>query len=200
MAKRIDVEGIIGAGKTTFVEEVTTRYDIQPVYEPVKDNPFLDKYYLDPKRHGFNIQMWLLAKRSSANKAAYHLSRSGVDVIVDRGRRGDRCFATVNNALGNIGDDEMRVYEEVYEALDSRDPDIIVFLDITEHEAMSRIVKRGRDCEREITLDYLRHLRSAHIDMAKEAEARGIRVIVSPTVDDLAAICGLKKLGQKKGR
>ena len=197
MAKRIYVEGIIGVGKTTFVTDLSTRFDIHPVYEPVKDNPFLDKFYADPRRYAFTIQMWLLAKRNAADKAAYWLSKAGNNVVVDRGRLGDRCFARVNAAIGNMSADELRVYEEHFEALDSRDPDIIVFLDLDEDQAMLRIAERGRDCEKGISHDYLHLLRGEHHMMAEEAGGRGVKVMMSPAVNDVAVLCGLEKLGQK---
>lgn len=196
MTAHIDVEGIIGVGKTTFVRELTTRFDIKPVYEPIKDNPFLDKFYADPRRYAFIIQMWLLAKRNAANKAAYWLSRAGDNVVVDRGRLGDRCFARVNAAIGNMTADELAVYEEHFQALGARDPNVIVFLDVDEDQAMLRIAKRGRQCEKKIDTDYLHLLRTEHHLMVEDARGRGVQVLVSPAVDDVAMICGLEKLDQ----
>ena len=191
MAKFVDVEGVIGAGKTTLVKRLTTEYDIDPVYEPVKDNPFLDKYYKNPERYGFTMQMWLMAKRNHANNAGWHLARAGVNVAIDRGRLGDRCFAVVNHECDNITDDEMAVYDAFYEAMDSHDPDIIVFLDITVAEALVRINQRGRACEQGIDPDYLHMLRVAHHDMVERARGRGIEILINPTIADIAAACGL---------
>lgn len=193
----INIEGIPGSGKTTMVKDVVKKYDIQAVYEPVKNNPFLDKYYDDPKRYAFVIQMWLLAKRNAANKAAFWLSKAGVDVAVDRGRLGDRCFARVNTAMNNMTEDELNVYEEHFQALGARDPDVIAFLDLDENEALGRIADRGRACETAIDAGYLRLLRWEHLNMVNDARDRGVRVLISPTVEALADTCGLKKLAQK---
>ena len=191
---RIDVEGTLGTGKTTFVREITNKYDIKPIYEPVKSNPFLDKFYDDPRRYAFTMQMWLLAKRHAANSAAFRLSKAGADVIVDRGRLGDRCFAHVNAELGNMTRDELGVYETFFGTMDARDPDMIVVLDVDEDEVLRRIAERGRECERQVDRGYLSMLRRQHQQMANDARGRGVKVIWSPTVDQLADICGLKKL------
>lgn len=178
MAKVINVEGIIGAGKTTLVETLNRDYEVEVVPEPVDDNPLLDKFYEDPESYAFTIQMWLLSKRHAANRAAFWLARAGRDILVDRGRRGDRCFAQVNHKLARISDDEMMVYDEFFTAMNAREPDVIVMLDITAEEAMARIEARGRACESGIDIGYLRKLRIAHMAMVEEARKRGTRVMV----------------------
>ena len=191
MAKVINVEGIPGSGKTTLVTRLTTEYDIEPVYEPVKDNPFLDKFYADERRYAFTMQMWLMARRHAANSAAFWLSRAGVNVAVDRGRLGDRCFAVVNHGCHNITDDEMNVYDTFYEAMASHDPDVLVFLDIDIDEVLKRIRNRGRECEQGIDPDYLHALRAEHRIMVERAHDRGVKILVNPTLADIAAACGL---------
>jgi len=195
VGKVVNVEGLPGSGKTTLVTSLTELYDIWPVYEPVSDNPFLTKFYEDPGAHAFKMQAWLLNKRNAANKAAYWLSRTGCDTIVDRGRQGDRCFALVNWRMGNIDDDEMSVYEEQYESLGPRDPDVIVFLDIGEFEALTRIAKRGRECERDIDVGYLAALRREHERMVEEAAGRGVRIMTECNPDPLTLgrALGLKR-------
>ena len=190
----INIEGIIASGKTTLLKNIVSHYDIQPIYEPVKDNPFLDKFYRDPKRYAFTMQMWLLAKRHAANSAAFWLSKAGVNVIVDRGRLGDRCFARVNHRLGNIDDDEMAVYDEFFEAMDARDPDVMVLLDVDAEESLKRINGRGRECEIGITAEYLNMLLNEHEDMCRAAKTRGVTVLYNPSVADISSICSLKKL------
>lgn len=190
----INIEGIPGSGKTTMTTNLAKTWKIQPVYEPVADNPFLDKFYDDPRRHAFTMQMWLLSRRHAANSAAFWLSKAGVNVVVDRGRLGDRCFARVNAAIGNMTADELDVYEQLFGAMDARDPDVIVFLDLSEDEAVKRIDARGRECEKAIDVDYLTHLRNQHLLMVEDARARGVNVLVNPDLDLVADVCGLKKV------
>jgi NADH dehydrogenase (ubiquinone) 1 alpha subcomplex subunit 10 len=198
MGKVINVEGIIGAGKTTLVESLEREYMIDALYEPVDDNPFLAKFYDDPKGVAFKIQMWLLSRRHDANKAAFWLARTGKDVIVDRGRLGDRCFACANNVRGNIDDDEMAVYDDFFTSMDARDPDVIVYLDITVSQALKRIGWRGRDCEKDIDPDYLDELRNQHDRMTMEAGKRGVEIIKiagDHTVEEVARALNLTARG-----
>lgn len=182
MAKVINVEGIIGAGKTTLVDTLSRDYEVETVPEPVDDNPFLAKFYDDEKAYGYLIQMWLLSARHDANRAAFWLARGGRNILVDRGRLGDRCFARVNNALGNITDDQMMVYDKFFTSMNSRDPDAIVFIDIGVTEAGRRIEARGRECEKGIDPHYLHLLRLEHDHMVNDASQRGVEVI-RPTGD-----------------
>lgn len=191
----INVEGIPGSGKTTLVRQLSSAHDVHTIYEPVKENPFLDRFYADPRRHAFTMQMWLLAKRNAANTAAFWLSRAGADVIVDRGRLGDKCFALVNHRLGNMTDDEMLIYDAFFETMDTHDPDTIIFLDIDEGLAMERIAGRGRECEKSIDIGYLRLLRSEHQRMVEGARARGVGIMIMPTIDEVVG--RLQKVGQK---
>ena len=41
------VEGIIGAGKSTFSREIAKRLELRLIEEPVETNPYLEKFYQD---------------------------------------------------------------------------------------------------------------------------------------------------------
>ena len=62
---RVVVEGLIGVGKSTFTTEASKILQLQPQYESVDDNPFLSKFYEDPHRWGYTLQMHFLYDRLS---------------------------------------------------------------------------------------------------------------------------------------
>ena len=64
MAERfIAIAGNIGAGKSTLVEYLTTKYPLKPIYEPLENNPYLDDFYKDMKQWSFHSQVWFLSQK-----------------------------------------------------------------------------------------------------------------------------------------
>jgi len=64
------IEGIIGAGKSTFSREIASRLNLRLVEEPVETNPYLEKFYQDPKQYAFGMQVFLLHKRYAMQQLA----------------------------------------------------------------------------------------------------------------------------------
>ena len=59
------IEGNIGAGKTTLAKMISEDYNAQFVGEAFADNPFLEKFYTDPKAYAFTLEMSFMAERYS---------------------------------------------------------------------------------------------------------------------------------------
>ena len=57
------VEGNIGAGKSTLVKRLQEGSNFRAFLEPALDNPFLVKYYADPKKYALPMQLWLIKQR-----------------------------------------------------------------------------------------------------------------------------------------
>jgi len=49
----ITIEGNIGAGKTTLSQLLATHYNARLVLESFEENPFLSKFYENPKQFAF---------------------------------------------------------------------------------------------------------------------------------------------------
>ncbi len=71
----------------------------------------------------------------------------------------DRIFARLN-----LDEDELALYERVFEALGPRvaRPDLVVYLQARPEVLLSRIRKRGRDYERRFDADYLQEVVHAY--------------------------------------
>ena len=59
----IGIAGNIGVGKTTLTEKITNRFNWQPIYESVVDNPYLVDFYDDMSKWSFNLQIYFLNNR-----------------------------------------------------------------------------------------------------------------------------------------
>ena len=149
---RVVVEGLIGVGKSTFTTEASKILQLQPQYESVDDNPFLSKFYEDPHRWGYTLQMHFLYDRLSK-----HMTKG---MILDRSIWGDLCFANILLQDGVITKDEHQSYIKHSQMAQAFIPhvDYCIHLHIEVEEAQKRIAKRGRDFESGITADYLHKL------------------------------------------
>lgn len=169
------VEAIIGAGKTTFCQEVGKRLNLRVIQEPVDDNPYLEDFYKDEQRWAFPMQMFLLERRKLMQQLAA-LEATGIGgyhgAILDRSISGDRVFAKMHMKKGNIHPRDWGTYEESYDGAcrGLLPPTKLIFLDVQPETAYERMQARNRNAEAGVPLDYLRELREGYQELLYEAE------------------------------
>ena len=61
--KFIAIEGNIGVGKTTLATMLAQHFNAKLILEEFADNPFLPKFYKDPKKFAFPLELSFLAER-----------------------------------------------------------------------------------------------------------------------------------------
>ena len=59
----IAIEGTIGAGKTSLATKIAEDYNGKLILEQFDDNPFLPKFYKNPERYSFPLELSFLAER-----------------------------------------------------------------------------------------------------------------------------------------
>lgn len=167
------VEGIIGAGKSTLASVLAKHLGIRAFHEPVESNPYLERFYKDPKRWAFPMQMHLMHDRYAMQKEAAYASTRGNGAILDRGMPGDRVFCKLHMLAGNIDELEWQTYEKAYEvmACSLTAPSLLIFLDVEPDVALERVKVRARGAESGISLKYLQDLRKGYLDLMCEVES-----------------------------
>ena len=169
----IIIEGIIGAGKTTLAEEIHERAPYSKLFlEPVEGNPYLTRFYEDMHRWGLEMQYWLLSKRFKMHQEgiAYEWE-SGFTSIFDRSIYGDAPFASMLHDAGFIDELGYNAYMQHKKCMQKflLVPQLVIFLDTPIDTCLDRIHnKRGRECEKGITKEYLEALRKELIKAIKE--------------------------------
>ena len=150
---RVIVEGLIGVGKSTFTKEFAKIHRLNPMYESVDDNPFLAKFYEEPLRWAYTLQMHFLYDRYSK-----HLPEN---IVLDRSIWGDLCFANILREDGTLSEEEYQSYLSHSKVLTGHVPkvDLCIHLNVPVHKAMDRINNRGRGFESSISEDYLVRLK-----------------------------------------
>ena len=148
----------MGVGKTSLAIKLAEKINGQTLLEHTNDNPFLDKFYQNPKRYGFQIQMFFLLRRyqHSLEIRQKGLFKSVIvsDYLFDK----DRIFARTN-----LDDNEFWLYEQLFQLLRKRIPvpDLVIFLQAKTEVLMERIRKRDVEYERSINFRYLDEINQA---------------------------------------
>jgi len=182
------IEGLIGSGKTTLARSLSEQLDLRLIQEPVKSNPYLERFYQDPKRWAFPMQMELLGRRYAMQKlAAYEATTEGgrLGCVLDRGLPGDRVFCKLHVALDNIDPLEWQTYERLFDIMSCSlaPPSLMIFLDVEPTVALDRVRTRDRGAESGLQLDYLEKLRRGYMDLLVEIQSgqhvwsRGMEVL-----------------------
>lgn len=195
-AKLICIEGNIGVGKSTLTEALANKTGAVAMFEPVEDNPYLERFYSNPKRYALEMQFWLMSRRFEMHeKAIRHIWRTGQSVIMDRSIYGDWVFARRNHLNGNI---DMAGYESYLHHRHAMDrylltPHIMLWLNAHPQTCQDRIRSRGRGCETVIPIDYLQGLHALHVELMNEMRERGARVVSlewDTPFQDVAGVAG----------
>lgn len=157
----IAVEGPIGVGKTTLTRHLAKSFNYELLLENADDNPFLERFYADPKAAALPTQLHFLFQRS---KQIESLRQNDMfqpvrvaDFLIDK----DPLFASVT-----LDDDELRLYQQVYNQLtiDAPTPDLVIYLQAPNEVLHQRIAQRGIEAERTITTEYLDKLNDAYMN------------------------------------
>lgn len=163
MAERPDfivIEGPIGVGKTTLATRLAETYGCDLLLEGAEDNPFLSKFYDNPKSAAFPTQLFFLLQRA---RQMQELRQSDMfnpvrisDFLIEK----DRLFAELT-----LNDDELNLYDQVYQQLtfDVPEPDLVIYLQAPVHILRDRISQRGIGYEQQIESAYLERLTETYV-------------------------------------
>ncbi len=162
LSKNINVvvAGIIGAGKTQFTRSFSEITGFKPVFEPIEHDQVLDEFYRDMKRNSFLLQMHFLGER-------FRLSQEiGQEKgrIQDRSIWEDKIFAKMLHESDLMSKTEYDTYIRLFTTLTAKLPlpDLVIYLDVSPEIALSRVKSRGREYEKNMTLEYLTQLRNGY--------------------------------------
>lgn len=164
----IGIAGVIGAGKTTLTRDLAQILGYEAFYEPVKENVYLADFYLDMKRWGAMMQLYLLAKRFEQHQRVVWAANRGA--VQDRTIYEDTIFARILREQGLIDERDYDTYISHFNIMKRFlvYPDVLVYLQVDPKRAMERIGQRGRSVERGISIEYLERLWQGYEEFAQE--------------------------------
>jgi deoxyadenosine/deoxycytidine kinase len=155
----IAIEGVIGVGKTSLARMLARDLDARLNLEVVEENPFLPRFYADPRRHAFATQIFFLLSRYRQQQEFFQQDLFQRRVVSDYLFDKDRIFANLN-----LSDAELQLYDRVAAELSGRVPipDLVVYLQASVEALLARIARRGRDYERDMPRAYIESLAEAY--------------------------------------
>lgn len=157
----IAVEGLIGAGKTTLAKRLAAEWGGRLVLEEFDDNPFLPKFYQDPQRYGFSVELSFLAQRYHQLKRVTEQDLFSNCTIADYSLGKSLVFANVT-----LQADEYALFRDLYTIMygDLPRPELVLYIHLDMTRVKDRIRSRGRSYEQSIQIDYLQKLQERYLD------------------------------------
>lgn len=178
--KYIAIEGVIGAGKTSLARMIAEKLKAKLVLESFEDNPFLEKFYKNPKRYALHTQMYFLLSRY---KQLLELRQDDLFhnyIISDYIFEKDKIFAYLN-----LADDELELYEKMVTFIERnlQTPDLVIYLQSTVERLMSNINKRARPAEKTMSETYISDLNEAYNYFFFRFKASRVMIVNATEID-----------------
>ena len=177
----IVIEGNIGAGKTSLSTIIAERYNAHLILERFADNPFLPKFYEEPDRYAFPLELSFLADRYKQLKEEFDsVSLFKKFMIADYYFSKSLVFAA-----STLGGDEYKLYRQIFYMVYSSlpKPDLFVYLHKDPDRLLEFIEKRGRSYEKNITAEYLKKIQYNYFQFFKQNPDNKYVVIDTNDID-----------------
>ncbi|MDC0957813.1 deoxynucleoside kinase, partial [Flavobacteriaceae bacterium] len=168
-------EGNIGAGKTSLATKISYDFNAKLVLERFADNAFLPKFYEDPQRYAFPLEMSFLADRYQ--QITDDLSQ--LDLFKDFVVSDYDVFKSLIFSKITLLEDEFVLYRKLFYLMykDIAKPDLYVYLYQNTRRLQENIKKRGRDYEQNIEDNYLEKINSGYLEFLKNQTDIKVKII-----------------------
>jgi len=178
------IEGNIGAGKTTLATKISEQFNARLILEHFADNPFLPKFYNDPEKYSFPLELSFLASRYKQLKeelVTQDLFRSFT--VADYYFMKSLVFAA-----STLEGDEYNLYRQIFYIIYGSlpKPDIFVYLHLSPERLLQNIGNRGRNYEKSITKEYLQKIQDSYFTFFRQNPDNKYLVIDIENIDFVA--------------
>jgi deoxyadenosine/deoxycytidine kinase len=193
MVQIIAIEGNIGSGKSTFLEKLTQYYKnnnnilflTEPVneWEQIKDennNTILEKFYGNQEKYSFSFQIMAYISRLALLKNAVEQStNSNLVIITERSLYTDKyVFAKMLYDTNKIEKINYEIYLKWFDTFANDYPiEKVIYINASPEICFDRIIKRSRNGESNISLDYLIMCDKYHTIMINKYDKKNVNVI-----------------------
>ena len=170
----IVVEGPIGVGKTSLARRLADSFESDLILEAADENPFLERFYQDPRSGALPAQLFFLFQRVRQIECLHQGDMFQPVRVADFLLEKDRLFAELT-----LDAEELKIYDQVYQhvTIDAPAPGLVIYLQAPEDILLKRIARRGIKYERKIDAEYLRKLSEAYSRMFLNYEAAPLLIV-----------------------
>jgi deoxyguanosine kinase len=176
----IVLEGPIGVGKTVLATRLASTLKAELVLERADENPFLERFYKNPRAGALPAQLYFLFQRAQQLAALKQQDLFAPLRVADYLIEKDRLFARAT-----LDDEEYRLYEQVHAklAVDAPKPDLVIYLQAPVDVLLARIARRGLQYEQYIDRGYLERLNDAYARFFHEYDATALLIVNAADID-----------------
>jgi len=171
----IAIEGVIGVGKTSLATMLSETYKAKLVLESFDANPFLPKFYENKEKYAFPVELSFMAERFQ--QLQDHLIAPDLfhDMVVSD-------YITEKSlifAANTLTEDVFALYAKLFHIIFAQlpKPDLLVYLYASPEKLKQNIIKRGRDYEKNIELEYLAQLQDGYLEHLKNEQRLRVLII-----------------------
>ncbi len=171
----IAIEGVIGVGKTSLATKLSETFGAKLVLESFDANPFLPKFYEDPEKYAFPVELSFMAERF--RQLHEHLIAPDLfhDTVVSDYITEKSLIFAGKTLPEDVFDLYSKLFQIIFAALPK--PDLLVYLYATPEKLKQNITKRGRDYEKNIEIDYLAQLQDGYLEYVKNISNQRVLIV-----------------------
>ena len=179
-SKFIAIEGNIGAGKTSLANKIAKDYNSELILESFSNNPFLPKFYKDPEKYAFSLELFFMSERYHQLKKIWSGDLFFSNKISDYFFMKSKIFAKTT-----LKEDELFLFEKLFEIMLSSlpYPDLLVYIHSDIKRLQENIHLRGRKFELNIDDSYLEALQNNYFDYLKKQKKSSVLILDVTRVD-----------------
>ena len=176
----VAIEGCIGAGKSTLCNMFAEANKAKPVFEKFEENAFLPKFYEDPSKYAFPLEMSFLAERFHQLKNVSNLDLFASSTIADYIINKCLIFARIN-----LPEEEFLLYQSFFQITMAQlpKPDLLVYLYQDVNRLLHNIQIRGRSYEQNIKREYLEELHKGYMHFIEHSTIQRILILDVNKID-----------------
>jgi len=175
------IEGNIGAGKTTLAKMLSVDLNSKLILEGFSDNPFLPKFYSDPAKYSFPLELSFLAERYSQLKT----DLASRDLFHELTIMDYYFMKSLIFAQNTLQPDEFNLYRQFFTIIYDKmpKPDLYVYLHKDTDLLLKNIALRGRTYESYITKEYLEKISQGYFGYFRQQRELRVLVVDSNNLD-----------------
>jgi deoxyguanosine kinase len=178
----IIVEGAIGVGKTSLARKLAASLSAQTILEQADENPFLERFYRNPRVGALPAQIYFLFQRAQQQANLQQQDLFGSVRVADYLLAKDDLFARMT-----LDDEEYGLYRQIYDrlAIAAPRPDLVVYLQAPVDVLLDRIARRGIAFEGLIDRSYLTRLNDAYARFFHAYEESPLLIVNAANIDPI---------------
>lgn len=172
--RHVVIEGPIGVGKTSLARRLAQSFGAELLLEKADENPFLERFYHDPRGAALPAQLFFLFQRAEQLRRLRQVDMFQPRMVADYLFDKDRVFAELN-----LDEHEFALYDKVYRQLvdEVPTPDLVIYLQAPVDVLQRRITQRGIRYEQSISDEYLTRLSEAYIQFFYHYDASPLLIV-----------------------